>query len=90
MEIIESLTFNSDHLLEISEPENELRLRRETRQDDLKLLFASVNDQIDEIESTFEQSQFIFYSLVERETEIISKLTSLESRYSENDVNVSE
>ena len=90
MEIIESLAFNSDHLLEISEPENELRLRRETRQDDLKLLFASVNDQIDEIESTFEQSQSIFYSLVERETEIISKLTSLESRYSENDVNVSE
>ena len=89
MEIIESLAFNSDHLLEISEPENELRLRRETRPDDLKLLFASVNDQIDEIESTFEQSQSIFYSLVERETEIISKLTSLESRYSENHVNVS-
>ena len=90
MEIIESLTFNSDHLLEISEPENELRLRRETRPDDLKLLFASVNDQIDEIESTFEQSQSIFDSLVGGETEIISKLTSLESRYSENDVNVSE
>ena len=86
----DELLLNSNQFFEIADPENELRLRRDTDDEDLESMFASVKGQIDEIETTFQLTQSTFDSLLQRETDIISKLVSLEIRFNKNNENVSD
>ena len=63
--------------------DNQSRFRRDTDSENLEDLFYSVIDKLDDIETIFKETESTYNVLVQKEAEIVSKLTSLELKYDE-------